>query len=92
MWELDQISGIDPVFMVCWSVEGVCRPSIKHILIIYKYVNVFLEDLLRLLSSHELEFMIELVLGIHHMLKASYRMTLIELAELKKQFQELLEE
>lgn len=55
------------------------------------YVDVFQEDPIGFSSNHKLEFMIELVLGTHPILKALYSIVLAELVELKKQLQELLE-
>ena len=53
--------------------------------------NVFLEDLPELLPDREIEFSTDLVPGTSSISKASYRMALAELKELKKQLEELLE-
>lgn len=46
---------------------------------------------MRLAPEGEVEFSIKMVPGVTPIFKAPYRMTLIELQKLKKQFQELLE-
>lgn len=55
------------------------------------YVDVFLEDLLRLPPSRELDFITDLILRNYHISNASYRMVPVKLVELKKQLLELLE-
>ena len=54
-------------------------------------MDVFLDDLVELPPDKELEFTIDLVSGIFSISKAPYRMTSIELKELKLQLQELLD-
>lgn len=61
----NQIKGTNPMFLVWWSVEGTVVPSVEQILIVYKYSDAFLEGLPSLPPHRELEFMIELVLGVH---------------------------
>lgn len=48
-------------------------------------------NLLRLVLEREVEFTIKLALGIMPILKASYKITLAKLYELKKKLQELLD-
>lgn len=55
-------------------------PSVDQILVVYKYVDVFLEDLLGLPPNREFEFTIKLVFGTHLISKAPYRMAPTELA------------
>ena len=55
------------------------------------FLEVFPEDLPRLLLDREFEFVIELVPGTISKSKASYRMAPTKLKELKKQLQELLD-
>ena len=56
-----------------------------------EYPNVFPKDILELPPKREIEFSIELVLGMGPISVAPYRMLPLELAELKKQLSELLE-
>lgn len=51
----------------------------------------FLEELLRFLSSREVDFRIELVLGTTPISKDPYRMASTKLKELKSQLRELLD-
>ena len=55
------------------------------------FVDVFPEDLPGLPSDREIEFAIDLVLGIAPISMAPYRMAPAKLKELKLQLQELLE-
>ena len=59
--------------------------------IVKEYVEVFLEDLPRLLPDRTIEFEIEVVLGTNPISKAPYRMAPAELKELQMQIQELLD-
>ncbi|XP_031248922.1 uncharacterized protein LOC116106733 [Pistacia vera] len=59
--------------------------------IVQEFEDVFPEDLLGLPPEREVEFCIELALGMAPISKAPYRMALAELQELKKQLQELLD-
>jgi hypothetical protein len=56
-----------------------------------KYPDVFLEELPGMLPDPEIEFVIELVPGTAPIFKRPYRMATNQLAELKKQLQELLD-
>jgi hypothetical protein len=56
-----------------------------------KYPYVFPEELSGMPLDCEIEFIIELVLGIAPIFKRPYRMAANQLAELKEQFQELLD-
>jgi hypothetical protein len=49
-----------------------------------EYPNVFLEELPGMPPNHEIEFVIELVLGTAHILKRPYTMAANQLAELKE--------
>lgn len=55
------------------------------------FPDVFLEDLLGLPLDKQIEFTIDLVLGTAPISKPLYRIAPIELQELKKQIQELLD-
>jgi hypothetical protein len=56
-----------------------------------EYPDVFPEELLGIPLDREIEFVIELVLGIAPIFKRPYRMAANQLAELKEQLQELLD-
>ena len=57
--------------------------TIEKLLIVYKYSNVFLEELPRLLPDREIEFKIDLIPGTAPISKAPYRLAPAELKELK---------
>ena len=59
--------------------------------VVREFLEVFPEDILGLLPGREIEFIIELITGIAPISKAPYRMTPLELKELKVQLQELLD-
>nr|GEZ05785.1 hypothetical protein [Tanacetum cinerariifolium] len=65
-------------------------PSLETYPVIHDFSNVFLEELLGIPPEHEVEFGIELVSSTQPISKALYRITRIELKELKEQLQELL--
>jgi hypothetical protein len=56
-----------------------------------EFSDVFPEELPRMPRDHEIEFVIELVLGTAPIFKRPYRMAANQLAELKEQLQELLD-
>ena len=56
---------------------------LKSVPIVQEFLNVFLEDLRRLPPIRELEFGIDLLLGSALIFIPPYRMTLVELKELK---------
>jgi hypothetical protein len=58
---------------------------------ISEFPNVFLEELPGMPPDREIEFVIELVSGIAPIFKRPYRMATNQLAEIKKQLQELLD-
>ena len=66
-------------------------PNLADILMVRRFSNVFLEDLLGLPPVRELEFGIDLAIDTRPISRAPYRMAPIELKELKTQLQELLE-
>ena len=55
--------------------------------ILQDFLNFFLEEILGLPPKRELDFMIELVLGVVPNSKAPYRMNILELNELKLKLQ-----
>jgi hypothetical protein len=65
--------------------------STRYIRIVSEFPDVFLEELPGMPPDHEIEVMIELVLGTAPIFKRPYRMAANQLAELKEQLQELLD-
>ena len=65
--------------------------EIEDVVVTREYPNIFLENLPRLLLDRKLEFSIELLSRTAHISKASYRMALTEMKELKVRLQELLD-
>ena len=65
--------------------------SLNDIPIVRDFPDVFLDDLIELPPESEVEFTIDLVPETNPISKAPYRMTPIELNELKVQHQELLD-
>ena len=54
-----------------------------------EYPDVFPEELPRMPPDRNIEFVIELIPGTSHIAKRPYRMAASELAELKKQLEDL---
>ena len=65
--------------------------KLKDIQVVREYLGVFPEDILEFPLEREVEFTIELVPGTRPISIAPYRMSSLELVELKKQIEELLE-
>ncbi|XP_074323903.1 uncharacterized protein LOC141660817 [Apium graveolens] len=66
-------------------------PSLDGIPVVNEFLDVFLDELPRLPPDREIEFSIDLILGAEPVSKALYRMAPVEMKELAKQLQELLE-
>jgi hypothetical protein len=64
---------------------------VERIPVVCKYPNVFLDELPGMPPNRDIEFAIELQPGTAPISKRPYRMPPAELAELKKQLQELLD-
>jgi hypothetical protein len=64
---------------------------LEKIPVVYEYVDIFPDKLLGMLPDRDIEFTIELQPGTAPISKRPYRMPPVELAELKKQLQELLD-
>jgi len=64
---------------------------LKNIVVVQNFPEVFLNDILGLPPNREIEFFIDLMPGVGPISMAPYRMSPSELAELKKQLEELLE-
>ena len=65
--------------------------ELNNILVDREYPDVFLQDILEFPLEREIEFIIELMPGTGPISIALYRMLPLELAELKKQIEKLLE-
>jgi hypothetical protein len=64
---------------------------LKKIPVVYEYADFFLDELPGMPPDRDIEFAIELQPGTTPISKRPYRMPPAELAELKKQLQELLD-
>ena len=71
--------------------NNIDKLKFKDILVLKEYSNVFLEEILGLPPKRELDFTIELVPGAVPNSKAPYRMSILELNELKSQLKELID-
>ncbi|KAK4406374.1 Retrovirus-related Pol polyprotein from transposon.6 [Sesamum angolense] len=67
------------------------NPTLEEIPVVRDFPEVFLDDLLGLPPHREVDFTIETLPGVASISIALYRMTPVELQELKKQLEELLE-
>ena len=79
----------DPALPVATHFEA--SPDLASIPVVYEFPDVFPEDLPRLPPDRDVEFSIELEPGSAPISRRSYRMAPKELAEIKKQLEELLE-
>ena len=66
-------------------------PKIEDIPVVNEFPGIFLKELPGLPSDREIEFTIELASGTEPVSKAPYRMAPVEMKELAKQLQELLD-
>ncbi|GJX58019.1 retrotransposon protein, putative, ty3-gypsy subclass [Tanacetum coccineum] len=66
-------------------------PNIENLSVVREFADVFPDELPGLPPAREIEFGIELIPGAEPISKAPYRMTPVELKELKEQLQEMLE-
>jgi len=77
---------------LCNTVETeAAEPSPKNIPVAREFLDVFPEEIPSMPPHRELEFNIDLIPGATAISKAPYRMTSMELKELKTQLHELLE-
>ena len=77
--------GSEPDPMV-FSMDG---KSLEGVLVVNEYPNVFPEELPGMPPDRDIEFVIKLIPGTSPIAKRPYRMAASELAELKKQLEEL---
>jgi hypothetical protein len=76
-------SGPDPMV---FSMEA---KSLEEVLVVNEYLDILPEELLGMPLDRDIEFVIDLVPGTSPIAKRPYRMAASELAELKKQLEEL---
>ena len=67
------------------------KVTVENVLVVYKFLDVFLEDLPNLPPDRELEFEIELLPSSALIFISPYRMTPDELKELKAQLHDLVD-
>ena len=79
------------VYMILSSLEVETKVSTCDLPVVREFPEVFPEDISGLPPEREIEFSIDLVPGAGPISIAPYRMSPIELAELKKQLEELLD-
>jgi len=79
------------VYMILSNLEIKTKVSMCDLPVVREFPEVFPEDISGLPPKREIEFSIDLVPGARPISTAPYRMSPIELAELKKQLEELLE-
>ena len=79
----------DPVLPVAAHTEA--SPDLASILVVCEFLDVFPKDLPGLPLDREVEFSIELEPGTTPISRRPYRMAPRELAEMKKQLEELMD-
>jgi len=79
------------VYMILTSLKVKEIPNINKFHVVCEYLDVFSEDVPGLPPQREIEFIIDLVPGPRLVSVAPYRMSPLELTELKKQIEELLD-
>ena len=73
------------------NLNKIDKLKLEDIPVLREYADVFLEEIPGLPTKRELDFTIELVPGAVPSSKASYRMNILELNELKSQLKELID-
>ena len=76
---------------ICHTTNAIRPHTLAEIPVLCEFPDVFPEDLPRLPPDRDIEFKIDLIPGTAPISRRPYRMPPNELAELKKQLQELLE-
>jgi hypothetical protein len=79
------------VYLACLKESPHEERKMEEISVVQEFLDDFLEDFSGLPPDKEIEFCIDLISGATPISKAPYRMTPMELKELKKQIQELLD-
>ncbi|XP_027343084.1 uncharacterized protein LOC113855653 [Abrus precatorius] len=77
-------------FMVMFSIETKSVVELEYIPVVSDFLEVFSEEVSELPPEREIEFTIDLILGASSIFVALYRMSPVELAEVKKQVEDLL--
>ncbi|XP_027357482.1 uncharacterized protein LOC113866883 [Abrus precatorius] len=78
-------------FMVMFSLEVESAVELECIPVVREFLEVFPEDVSELPPKREIEFTIDLIPGASPISVAPYRMSPVELAEVKKQVEDLLQ-
>ncbi|XP_027337027.1 uncharacterized protein LOC113850652 [Abrus precatorius] len=78
-------------FMVMFSIKAESVVEPEYIPMVRDFLEVFPEDVSELPPEREMEFVIDLILGASQISVAPYRMSPVELAEVKKQVKDLLQ-
>jgi hypothetical protein len=73
------------------ELHALTEKILRDVPVVYEYPDVFLDELPGMPPDRDIEFVIDLVPGIGPIAKRPYRMIADELAELKKQLQELMD-
>ena len=79
------------VFMMFASLKKSGEKGVGDLSVVQEFPEVFPDNIIDLPPEREVEFAIDLVPGISPISIAPYRMSALELGELKKQLEELLE-
>jgi len=80
----------EQVYMILSNLEVETKVSINDLPVVRDFSDVFPEDLCGLPPEREIEFSIDLIPGVGPISIAPYRMSSVELVELKKQVEDLL--
>jgi len=78
-------------FIMLFNIDGKKDSKIEELPVVCEFTDVFPEEILGLPPTREVEFFIDLMPGTGPISIAPYRMSPLELSELKKQLEELLE-
>ena len=71
------------------KLHGLIENKLESMPVVYEYPDIFPDELSGMTPDRDIEFIIDLVARTRPIAKRSYRMAADELAELKKQLQEL---
>jgi len=63
----------------------------KNMIVVLEFIDVFPDEIPGLLPKREIEFAIDLMIGVGPVSLTPYRLTPVELSELKKDLEDLLE-
>ncbi|KAI6680623.1 hypothetical protein NL676_034504 [Syzygium grande] len=89
--EIENTPGVVTGFLVVVVDSTAKKPRLEDIAVVYDYPDVFRQELPGLPPEREVEYVIELAPENEPISKVPYRMSLLELKELKVQMQELLD-